>query len=119
MMATITVALVTATPTWTAQAYVKPANAGAGDGFEEAVALSSDTLAVGASSEAGCGTSIVNGASGYDTANGCRGAGAVYGYVPPPARTRAPAPPGGTLAAHGRHGSPRVRRRRKRARPAV
>jgi hypothetical protein len=42
------------------------------------VALSSDTLAVGAYGEAGCGTSIVNGASGYDTANGCSNAGAVH-----------------------------------------
>ncbi|MDH5376811.1 MAG: FG-GAP repeat protein [Gammaproteobacteria bacterium] len=38
---------------WTQQAYLKASNAGGGDGFGQSVALSGDTLAVGASNEDG------------------------------------------------------------------
>ena len=77
---------------WSAQAYLKAANADGGDILGASVALDGDTLVVGASAEDGCGTSIVNGASGYDTANGCTSAGAAYVFVTPPSPPSAPPP---------------------------
>ena len=53
---------------WTQAAYIKASNAGAGDGFGAAVALSGDTLVVGASGEDGPG-------------NGAASAGAAYVFV--------------------------------------
>ena len=67
--------------TWTAQAYLKAPNAGDYDNFGWSVALSGNTVAVGAYGEDGCSTLIVEGASGYDTGNGCSDAGAVYIFV--------------------------------------
>jgi hypothetical protein len=69
--------------TWAAQAFLKAPNAEAGDEFGMYVALSGDgsTLVVGAREEAGCNPTIINAADGYDTANGCTRAGAVYAFA--------------------------------------
>jgi len=58
------------------QAYVKASNTGVLDGFGESVALSGDTLAVGASGEGSC----ADGIGGDQTDNGCGFSGAVYVY---------------------------------------
>ena len=58
--------------------YIKAPNAGASDYFGNAVALSGDTLAVGAYEEDSCSTSISTTAA---TDNGCSNAGAVYVYT--------------------------------------
>jgi hypothetical protein len=65
--------------TWTQQAYLKASNTGASDAFGNSVALSGDTLAVGAYGEAGGATGInpVNGQAD----NSARDAGAVYVFV--------------------------------------
>ena len=55
--------------------YVKAPNAGAYDYFGSAVALSGDTLAVGANYESSCSTSISTTAA---TDDGCSSAGAAY-----------------------------------------
>ena len=60
--------------TWTQQAYVKASNTDAGDWFGWSVALSGDTLAVGAPNEASAATGV-NGHQAFDFAYG---AGAVY-----------------------------------------
>ena len=60
---------------------MKAPNAETSDRFGHAVALSGDTLAVGAPYEDGCGTSIINNAAGYDSSNGCDESGAVYLFV--------------------------------------
>ena len=66
------------------QAYIKADNAGEDDKFGVALALSGDTLAVGARSEGSCSTSISTTAA---TDNGCVavltgwGAGAAYVYT--------------------------------------
>lgn len=62
---------------WTEQAYVKPSNTGAGDTFGSSVALSGDTLAVGARAEASSSAGI----DGDQTDNGASGAGAAYVFV--------------------------------------
>ena len=62
---------------WNQQAYVKASNTGAGDVFGQSIALSGDTLAVGAHDEASCATGI----NGDQTNNGCDNAGAAYMYV--------------------------------------
>jgi hypothetical protein len=55
---------------------VKASNTGASDGFGVSVALSGDTLAVGAFGEDSCAVGI-----NQDQAdNGCGGSGAVYLY---------------------------------------
>jgi hypothetical protein len=59
---------------WTQQAYIKASNTGAGDLFEDYLALSGDTLAVAAQGEASCATGI----NGDQTNNNCPSAGAVY-----------------------------------------
>ena len=64
--------------TWSFQAYVKAPNAGSGDYFGILVALSGDTLAVGARDEASCSTSAWGTTA---TDNGCSNAGAVYVYT--------------------------------------
>ena len=61
---------------WASQAYLKPPQANNQDEFGFALALSGDTLAVGARYEDGCGTSVVNGGSGQDTSNSCGNTGA-------------------------------------------
>ena len=64
---------------WTQQAYVKASNAGAGDGFGLALALSGDgaTLAVGAQNE----TSSATGINGDQLDNSAVTAGAVYMFT--------------------------------------
>jgi hypothetical protein len=60
--------------TWPQQAYVKASNTGANDLFGASVAVSGDTLAVGAFSEASGATGI----NGNQADNGTQRAGAVY-----------------------------------------
>jgi len=62
--------------TWTQQAYLKASNTGFGDGFGWAVAVSGDTIAVGAPFERG-GATGVNG----DDNDNVYGAGAAYIFV--------------------------------------
>ncbi|NBO38434.1 hypothetical protein EBU99_07605 [bacterium] len=64
---------------WVQEAYVKAANAGAGDYFGYSVALSGDTLAVGAQFEASNQTTITNGTAASSD-NSASSAGAVYVY---------------------------------------
>ena len=66
---------------WTAQAYIKAPNAKAGDEFGYSVSLDGDALTIGAQGESSCSTSIVDGASGYPTDDGCSLGGAVYIFV--------------------------------------
>ncbi|WP_437647618.1 cadherin-like beta sandwich domain-containing protein [Sorangium sp. So ce362] len=63
--------------TWTQQAYLKASNTGAGDMFGASVALSGDTLAVGAAGEASAATGV----NGAQTDNAASGSGAVYVFV--------------------------------------
>ena len=66
--------------TWSQEAYVKASNANTADAFGFAVALSGNTLAVGAFGEGSCATGI----NGNQTPNpNCDGSGAVYVYVKP------------------------------------
>lgn len=60
--------------TWSQQAFVKASNTDAGDRFGRAVALTADTLAVGASGEASSSTGI----NGKQDDNSAGSAGAVY-----------------------------------------
>jgi len=60
--------------TWTQQAYIKASNTEAFDNFGDSVALSGDTLAVGASSE----NSNARGIGGNEADNSAVGSGAVY-----------------------------------------
>jgi FG-GAP repeat len=59
---------------WSQQAYLKAPNTNAQDYFGYSIALSGDTVAVGALQEASCATGV-NGDAGN---NGCPSAGAVY-----------------------------------------
>jgi hypothetical protein len=59
---------------WTQQAYVKGSNSSAGDQFGIGLALTDDTLIVGARLEDSCATGI----NGNQADEGCDGAGAVY-----------------------------------------
>jgi hypothetical protein len=63
--------------TWTQQAYVKASNIGSGDEFGYSVALSGDTLAVGAIGEA----SNATGVNGNQNNNSVLNAGAVYVFT--------------------------------------
>ena len=65
--------------TWTQQTYLKASNTGANDHFGSSVALSGDTLAVGAQGESS-GATGVNPAGGQAD-NSAAGAGAVYVFV--------------------------------------
>ena len=66
--------------TWSQEAYVKASNANTADAFGFAVAISDNTLAVGALGEGSCAT----GTNGDQTPlPGCDGSGAVYIYVKP------------------------------------
>ena len=58
--------------------YIKAPNAASYDGFGSALALSGDTLAVGAEHEDSCTTSVTTAAA---TDNSCRDAGAVYVFA--------------------------------------
>ena len=64
--------------TWTLQAYINAPNAGASDNFGQSMALSGDTLAVGAPHESSCSTSIATVAA---TDDGCSSAGAAYTFT--------------------------------------
>jgi hypothetical protein len=64
---------------WSQQAYAKASNTGAEDWFGIGLAISADTLAVGAIREASCARGI----NGDQENNGCLDAGAVYVYVAP------------------------------------
>lgn len=66
--------------TWTQQAYVKASNTGSDDLFGYSVALSGDTLAVGAVHEESNGTGVDGGAEADNSASvpGVGAAGAVY-----------------------------------------
>lgn len=87
---------------WTQQAYIKASNAGAGDRFGWSVALSGDTLAVGAYRE----DSAASGIDGDEADNLSPNSGAVYvytrtgaewtqqAYIKPPAVTPLPSQPG-------------------------
>ncbi|TGL57063.1 hypothetical protein EHQ59_00060 [Leptospira kemamanensis] len=63
--------------TWTEQAYLKPSNTGANDQFGISLAISGDTIAVGAYFEDSSQTSITNG-SPAPANEGATDAGAVY-----------------------------------------
>ncbi|KAL1495128.1 hypothetical protein AB1Y20_016995 [Prymnesium parvum] len=65
-------------PTWTLQAYVKAPAVPASDRFGDSVALSGDTLAVGAYLEDSCATGV---STTPATDDGCSSAGAVYVYT--------------------------------------
>jgi len=60
--------------TWTQQAYIKPSNTGQGDAFGAAVALSGDTLVVGAPEE----ESHATGVNGDEGDNSSMNSGAAY-----------------------------------------
>ena len=66
---------------WSQQAYVKASNTDAGDTFGYSVALSGDTMAVGARSEESAATGI----DGDQNDNSVPGAGAVYIFTRDPA----------------------------------
>jgi hypothetical protein len=59
---------------WSQQAYIKASNTGSGDQFGLSVALSGDTLAVGAHSE----SSNATGVNGDQADNSAYASGAVY-----------------------------------------
>ncbi len=63
--------------TWTQQAYVKASNTDANDAFGISVAVSGDTVVVGAQREDGATTGL----NGDDTDNTANGAGAAYWFV--------------------------------------
>ena len=63
--------------TWSQQAYVKPSNTGAGDAFGQSLALSGDTLAVGAAAE----DSNAVGINGDDTNSLAPSSGAAYVFT--------------------------------------
>lgn len=63
--------------TWTQEAYLKAANAEAGDQFGMAVAISGDTIVVGANKEDSNDTTIINGTTG-SADNSAADSGAVY-----------------------------------------
>ena len=63
--------------TWAQQAYLKASNTGAGDFFGRSVALSGDTLVVGAPYE----SSNAKGVNGNQTDNAAANSGAVYVFV--------------------------------------
>lgn len=62
---------------WNQQAYLKASNAQSGDEFGSSVALSSDTLVVGASLE----DSVASGVNGDQTNNSASGSGAAYVFT--------------------------------------
>jgi hypothetical protein len=63
--------------TWTQQAYLKASNAAGDDGFGCSVAISGDTVVVGAANE----DSSATGVNGDGTNNGSNGSGAAYVFV--------------------------------------
>ncbi len=65
------------TNTWTQSSYLKASNTGSNDGFGRAVALSGDTLVVGASGE----DSSATGVGGTQSNNSAGGSGAAYVFT--------------------------------------
>ena len=65
---------------WSQQAYVKPSNINTGDAFGDSVALSNDTLVVGAPGEDSCATGV-NGGAAAEAGNTCGSAGAIYVFT--------------------------------------
>jgi hypothetical protein len=65
---------------WSPQAYLKAPNAEAGDNFGVSLAISGDTLVVGAEAEASSQTTITNGNTA-SADNSASGAGAAYVFV--------------------------------------
>ncbi|HTN91120.1 MAG TPA: FG-GAP repeat protein, partial [Sorangium sp.] len=63
--------------TWAQQAYLKASNTGAGDMFGSSVAISGNTVAVGATSEASSATGV----NGAQADNSAAGSGAVYVFT--------------------------------------
>ena len=63
--------------TWTQQAYLKASNTGQGDDFGRSVAISGDTIVVGADGE----DSSAKGINGDQSDNSATGAGAAYVFV--------------------------------------
>ncbi|KYF94352.1 hypothetical protein BE17_24785 [Sorangium cellulosum] len=63
--------------TWTQQAYLKASNAGANDAFGTSVAISGNTVAVGATGEASSATGV----NGAQADNGAPGSGAAYVFT--------------------------------------
>ncbi len=63
--------------TWTEQAYLKASNTGAGDFFGASVAISGDTVVVGAYTE----DSVATGVNGNQANNGATDSGAAYVFV--------------------------------------
>jgi FG-GAP repeat len=68
---------VTIDPAFIQQAYLKASNTGAGDGFGASVAISGDTMVIGAPNEA----SNATGVNGDQSNNSSLGAGAAYVFV--------------------------------------
>lgn len=68
--------------TWTQQAYLKASNTGANDRFGHSIAISGDTVVVGARLEDGGGTGVTAGAPDNSaTGDGAGDSGAVYVFV--------------------------------------
>ncbi len=65
---------------WTQEAYIKASNVGAGDYFGEPVAVSGDTIAIGAWNEANAQNIISNTSSPVSADNSATASGAVYIY---------------------------------------
>lgn len=65
---------------WAQEAYVKASNSNASDAFGKSVAVSADTLVVGAIGEASNQTTITNGTSSASANNSAGYSGAVYVY---------------------------------------
>jgi FG-GAP repeat len=63
--------------TWTQQAYLKASNTGAGDFFAYSVAVSGDTVVVGAIGEDGASTGV----NGNQSSNAAQDSGAAYVFV--------------------------------------
>jgi hypothetical protein len=83
---------------WSQQAYLKASNTGADDRFGESVAVSGDTIVVGAFWE----DSSATGVNGDQTDNSAREAGAAYVFtVPPPTTGRFVPWGGGCLGSNG------------------
>jgi hypothetical protein len=80
--------------TWTQQTYIKPSNTGREDTFGFAVAVSGETVVIGAAGEA----SNAKGVNGDQNVNYARGAGAVYVFDPNAPAQVAPPTPVETLA---------------------
>jgi hypothetical protein len=63
--------------TWTQQAYLKASNTGAGDGFGQSVAITGDTVVVGAHYEDSSSTGV----NGTQSDNSASASGAAYVFV--------------------------------------